>query len=124
MNQQDGSQDVDKYIAQHPEEVQERLSKLRKVVKQVAPDASEAILYGMPGYKWNGPLAYFGAFKSHIGFYPIPATIEEFAKDLEKYKTSKGGIQFQNSEPIPYELVKRMVEYRLKVNKENPNKYR
>lgn len=124
MNSGSGSPEtVEQYIAQFPEERQVVLNKLRAVVKETAPEATEAILYGMPGYKLNGPLAYFGAFKEHVGFYPIPATLEEFAEDLAKYKSSKGGVQFPYDD-VPYKLVKRMVKYRMKVNAENPNKYR
>jgi uncharacterized protein YdhG (YjbR/CyaY superfamily) len=85
-------------------------------IKQAAPLAEEGFGYGVPGFKLNGKqLVNFSAFKNHIGLYPTPSAIEKFKNELSVYKTSKGAIQFPFDKPIPYDLVKRIVEYRVKV---------
>jgi len=104
---------VDEYIDKQDREVQSILIKIRKIIKDCAPKAQESIGYGMPAYKLNGPLVYFAAFKKHIGLYPTPSGIEKFKKDLEEYKNSKGSVQFPISKPIPYDLIKRIVEFRV-----------
>lgn len=110
---QTNSSDIQEYIQKAPKEVQNIIEELRKIVLKTVPDAVESYSYGLVGYKFKGkPLAYFGYFKNHIGYYPIPSTVEEFKSDLAKFKTSKGGVQFQFTEPIPYELVERMLKYR------------
>ncbi len=105
---------VDAYIANFPEEVQILLAQVRSTVKQAAPNAEERISYGMPGYYLNGQLVFFAAFKNHIGFYATPTGHEAFAKELAKYKQGKGSVQFPLNEPIPLDLIKRIVEFRVK----------
>lgn len=108
---------VDKYISSFPEDIQEILKELRALVKEISPEAEEGISYGMPAYKLNKkPLVYFAAYKSQIGFYPTPSGTEKFEKELSKYKTSKGTAQFKLNEPIPYGLVKKIIEFRVKEN--------
>ncbi len=108
---------VDEYISNYPVEVQERLKQLRKLITETAPDAQELISYGMPGYKLNkNPLVYFGAFNNHIGFFPIPSGVEAFKKEFENYSTSKGGIQFPHNKPIPLDLIKKIVKFRIGEN--------
>jgi len=108
---------VDEYIRTFQPTVQEILQKMRRTVKEAAPDAEEGITYNMPGFKINGkPLVYFAAFKSHIGFYPIPSGIEAFKEELSHYKQGRGSVQFPLDKPIPYELVKRIVVFRAKEN--------
>src|SRR5512145_406013 len=104
--------DIDQYIALFPKEVQEVLGKLRSTIKETAPDATEAISYGIPTFKLNGNLVHFAAYKNHVGFYPGAEAIVVFEKELAPYKQSKGTVQFPIEEPIPYDLVKRIVEYR------------
>lgn len=99
-----------------PQNVQEILQKIRQTIKRAAPKAVEAISYQMPTFKLNGNLIHFAAFKNHIGLYPTPSAVEEFKDEMSKYVTSKGGIQFQLDEPIPYDLITRITEYRVKVN--------
>jgi uncharacterized protein YdhG (YjbR/CyaY superfamily) len=109
---------VDEYIAAFPEDVQVRLKQVRKVIRDSAPGAEESISYGMPGYKLNGPLVYFAAFKNHIGFYPTPSGVTGFEKELAAYKQGKGSIQFPLDEPLPLDLIKRMVASRVKENEQ------
>lgn len=108
---------VDSYIKSQPVNVQERLVEMRKIVKQLAPDAVESISYDMPAYKLNGkPLVYFAGFKEHIGFYPIPSGVEAFKKDFVDYKTTKGGIQLPLNKPLPTDLIKKVIEFRVAEN--------
>jgi uncharacterized protein YdhG (YjbR/CyaY superfamily) len=104
---------VEEYIAQFPEPVQAILREVRAVVKEAAPGAEERLGYGMPGYYLKGPLVYFAAHKKHIGFYPTPEGIEAFAAELAEYKQSKGAVQFPLDQPMPYELIARMVRARV-----------
>jgi uncharacterized protein YdhG (YjbR/CyaY superfamily) len=105
---------VDEYIAAFPPEVREVLEKVRAVVKKAAPGAKEKISYGMPGYKLRHNLVYFAAHKSHIGLYPTPSATGAFAKELEPYESGKGSIKFPLNNPIPYDMIRRIVEFRVK----------
>lgn len=109
---------IDEYIAGFPQDVQEILEKTRATIRAAAPEAKEKISYGMPAFTLHGNLVYFAAFKSHIGFYPIPSGIEQFKKELSVYKQGKGSIQFPLDEPIPYELIGRIVKFRAQENLE------
>ena len=108
---------VDEYIRTFPEEVQKLLTKIRAIIKEKAPEAVEGISYGMPAYKIYGkPLVYFAGFKNHIGFYATPSGHSEFAPELSKYKQGKGSVQFPLDQPIPFDLIERIVEFRVKEN--------
>jgi uncharacterized protein YdhG (YjbR/CyaY superfamily) len=107
---------IDEYIATFPKEVQVILEKIRQTIKTAAPLATEAISYQMPTFKQNGNLIHFAAYKKHIGLYPTPSGVEEFKAEMSEYVTTKGGIQFPIDKPIPYDLIKRMTEFRVKVN--------
>ena len=109
--------DIDEYIAGFPKDVQERLQKVRKTIREAAPEAEEAIKYRMPTFVLNGNLVHFAAFKNHIGFYPAPQGIEEFKEELSAYKGAKGSVQFQYSEPIPFDLISRIVKLRVGQNR-------
>ena len=110
---------IDEYIKTFPEDVQSILEKMRQTIKEAAPGSVEAISYQMPTFKLNGKnLVHFAAFKNHIGFYPIPSGIEAFKKELSSYKQGKGSVQFPMDKPIPYDLVKMIVNYRAKENLE------
>jgi uncharacterized protein YdhG (YjbR/CyaY superfamily) len=101
---------IDAYIAAFPVEVQAILDSLRAAIREAAPGAVEAFSYQMPTFKLKGKnLAHFAAYKHHIGFYPTPAPIENFAEELTPYKTSKGAIQFPLDQPLPFDLIKRIV---------------
>lgn len=107
---------IDEYIAQFPEDVQEILAKIRAVVREAAPQAVEKISYQMPTFYLNGNLVHFAAFKHHIGFYPAPTGIEEFKEELSAYKGAKGSVQFPLDRPMPYALIRRIVEFRVAQN--------
>ncbi len=104
---------VDEYIAAQSETMQPILNQLREVIKNAAPTANEIISYGMPAYKIHGVLVYFSANKHHLGFYPTASPITVFSDELTAYKTSKGAIQFPEKTPIPFDLVRRIVEFRV-----------
>ncbi|MDF2593535.1 MAG: hypothetical protein K0S75_3001 [Clostridia bacterium] len=107
---------IDEYIAQFPIEVQEKLNALRKVIKESAPAATEKISYQMPTFALHGNLVHFAAYKNHIGFYPAPSGIEMFKDELSQYKGAKGSVQFPIDEPMPYELISRIVKFRVEDN--------
>ncbi len=105
--------DVDDYIAGFADETRQRLETLRKLIRQASPDATEAMSYGIVGYKRNGkPLVYIGGFDKHIGFYATPNGHEAFADEFAKYNQGKGSVQLPLNEPLPIDLIKRVVEYR------------
>ncbi len=105
---------VDAYIAAQPREHQPKLITLRDLIDDLAPDAVEWISYGMPWYKYYGkPFVYFACAKKHIGFYPTPSGVEKFKKELEKYSTSKGAIQFPHNEELPLQLIKKIIQFRM-----------
>ena len=106
--------DIDEYIQSFPPAIQKILEQLRKIIHENAPGAVEAISYGMPTFKLNGNLVHFAAFEHHIGFYPTPSGIKAFENELAPYKHAKGSIQFPLDKPIPYDLVKRIVQFRVK----------
>ena len=111
--------EVDKYIADFPEEVQDRLNQMRNTILKVVPDAEEKIGYGIPTYKVNGKnLVHFGGFKNHVGFYPTPSGITSFDEELTPYKRSKGSIIFPHDEKLPTTLVTKIVKFRVKELKE------
>ena len=108
---------VTQYIQTFPEEVQAILNKFRSIIKLQTPDAVESIAYAMPAYKTNGkPLVYFAGFKNHIGFYATPTGHSQFAEALSAYKQGKGSVQFPLSKPIPFDLIEKIVEFRVKEN--------
>lgn len=109
---------IDEYIAAFPDDVQEILQRVRATIRKAAPDAEETIKYRMPTFTLNGNLVHFAAYKNHIGFYPIPTGIDEFRDELSGYKMGKGSIQFPLDEPIPYDLIGRIVTFRVKENLE------
>ncbi|NMB62523.1 MAG: hypothetical protein GYA18_09320 [Chloroflexi bacterium] len=109
---------IDEYIATFPADVQRTLNELRQVIKTAAPQAGEKISYQMPTFTLEGNLVHFAAYKKHIGFYPASSGIARFQQDLSAYKTSKGAVQFPIDQPIPYELVCRMVTFRVRENLE------
>ena len=108
---------VDEYLVSLPVEHREKLTEIRKIVKEVVPEAAEIISYNMPAYKYNGLLFYMAAHKNHIGFYPgSTASIIHFKHNLKGYHTSKGTIQFQMNEQVPVELIKKIIQFRVKEN--------
>jgi uncharacterized protein YdhG (YjbR/CyaY superfamily) len=107
---------IDQYIEDFPEEIQVILSKLRAAIRKAAPQAVERISYQMPAFYFNGNLVYFAAFKNHIGFFPTSSGVAAFKKELTKYATSKGTVHFPLDKPLPLDLIKRIVKFRVKEN--------
>ena len=110
---------VDEYIMNSPPELHERLEKLRKVIKEAAPDAGEKISWGMPTFVLHGNLVHFAVHKNHIGFYPAPSGIEAFKDELAEYKSSKGAVQFPIAKPLSFELISNIVKFRAAENKKS-----
>ncbi len=104
---------IDQYHEAQPAEVRETLEELRQAIRQVAPLATETISYGMPAFRANKVLVYYALNNKHIGFYPTPNPIAHFKKELEGYKTSKGAIQFPIDQPLPLELIQKIVLFRV-----------
>ena len=115
---QNGISSIDEYIATFPKEIQKLLEQVRGVIHETAPEAEEKISYQMPTFFLNGNLVHFAAFKNHIGFYPIPSGIEQFKDELAPYKQGKGSVQFPLDKPIPFELIRKIVAFRVKENLE------
>ena len=111
-------QNVDEYIATFPADIQAILQQIRLTIHEAAPGAVEAISYQMPTFKQKGNLVHFAAFKKHIGFYPASSGIEHFKDEAASYVTSKGTLQFPLNQPIPYDLVRRIVIFRVQENLE------
>ncbi|MDF2541552.1 MAG: hypothetical protein K0S47_1270 [Herbinix sp.] len=109
-------QTIDEYIALFPTEIQEIMENLRRVIKEAAPEATEKISWQMPTFFLQGNLVHFAAFKRHIGFYAGENGVAHFLDELSEYKNSKGAIQFPIDKPLPYELVKRIVMFRVTEN--------
>lgn len=105
---------IDEYIAGFPPETQKALQEMRAVIRAAAPEATETISYAIPTYDLNGHhLVHFGGFTKHVGFYPVPSGMEAFKDELEPYKSGKGSAQFPLSEPLPKDLIRRIVEFRV-----------
>jgi uncharacterized protein YdhG (YjbR/CyaY superfamily) len=105
---------IDDYIAGFPHETQLILEKLRLTIRKAAPEAKETINYGIPTFTLKGNLVHFAAFKNHVGFYPTPSGIEAFKKELSVYEGAKGSVKFPISELLPFDLVTKIVEFRVK----------
>ena len=107
---------IDEYIYNFPPEVKEILVSIRKVIKEAAPDAEEKISYQMPTFVLHGNLVHFAAFKNHIGFYPTPSGNDAFKLEISEFKVGKGSIQFPIEKPMPYELIRKIVKFRVAEN--------
>jgi uncharacterized protein YdhG (YjbR/CyaY superfamily) len=109
---------IDEYIAGFPPDVQTLLQQIRATIREEAPEAQEAIKYQIPTFVLDGNLVHFAAFKKHIGFYPTPTGTEHFQRELSGYKAAKGSIQFPLSEPIPFDLIREIVRFRVEESRE------
>jgi uncharacterized protein YdhG (YjbR/CyaY superfamily) len=118
-NSAGGFSSIDEYIATFPDDMQRRLQELRATIKAAAPGATEKISYQLPTFFLKGNLVHFAAFKNHIGFYPTPSGIEAFQSELSAYKGAKGSVQFPLDIPLPLDLVRRIVEFRVAENLRN-----
>jgi uncharacterized protein YdhG (YjbR/CyaY superfamily) len=102
---------IDEYISMFSPEIQKRCQELRETIRLAAPDASEKISWRMPTFFHNGNLIHFAVHKNHIGVYPGPHAIEMFNADLHCHPHSKGAIRFSNDQPLPFDLIKRIVQF-------------
>ncbi|MBK8944432.1 MAG: DUF1801 domain-containing protein [Ignavibacteriae bacterium] len=107
---------IDEYILTFPDEVQEKLTELRKTIIESAPESIEKISYQMPTFYLSGNLVHFAGYKKHIGFYPTPTGIEQFKDELKNFKTSKGAVQFPIDETLPVKLISKIVKFRVNEN--------
>src|SRR5690349_20136394 len=109
---------VDEYIKSLPSASKEKIIELRCLIKKIAPEAEELISYNMPSFKYHGRLVYYAAFKSHIGLYPMASGIAAFQNEISKYKWAKGSVQFPLDKPLPTTLIKKIIQFRIKENRE------
>ena len=107
---------IDEYIATFPEEIQEKLQKMRATIKAAAPKAEEKISYQMPTFFLKGNLVHFAALKNHIGFYPTPSGIEAYKDEASIYESTKGALRFPLDKPLPLTLIRKIVKFRVAEN--------
>ena len=117
QNAQDAPKTIPEYIAALPAEKHAVLNIVLEAVRAAAPGAQEKLSYGMPAFFLDGILVYVGMQKRHVGFYPTPEAVAFFAGELRGFKTSKGAVQFPLDQPVPVELVKKIVRHRIEVNR-------
>ncbi len=115
--QKTGFRSIDEYIAACPEEIQVTLQALRATIRAAAPEAEERISYAMPAFAQHGNLVYFAALKNHIGFYPTPSGIEAFQQETAAYVSTKGALRFPIDQPLPMDLISRIVRFRVAENR-------
>jgi uncharacterized protein YdhG (YjbR/CyaY superfamily) len=108
--------EITAYVASCPIQAQEQLKNLRKFILQEVPQAEEVISYKMPAYKLHGMLVYFAGYEKHIGFYPTGSGIKHFVQEIQNYKYSKGTIQFPLDQELPYDLIRRIIQFRVQEN--------
>jgi len=114
MAMRSGAGTIDEYITEFPAETQVVLREMRALIRASAPDATETISYAIPTFDLNGRhLVHFAGYERHIGFYPIPSGIEAFKDEFKPYKQGKGSIQFPLGQPLPKDLIRRVVEFRV-----------
>jgi len=115
---------ISEYIQAAPKEAREKLREMRACIQAAAPGAKENIKWGMPAFSYRRILVIFAAFKHHIGFYPTPSAVKAFAKNLSRFKTAKGSIQFPLEKPLPHSLIRRITAFRVRESKEEDRKWR
>ena len=108
---------IDEYIAGFPPETQQALEELRALIRECAPEATETISYAIPTFDLNGHhLVHFAGYAKHIGFYPVPSAMEAFREELAPYRSGKGSAQFPLGLPLPADLIRRIVAFRVAEN--------
>jgi uncharacterized protein YdhG (YjbR/CyaY superfamily) len=107
---------VDLYIAKYPDQEQNLLRQLRDIIHEEVPEVVETISWRMPTFNYLGNLVFFAGYKNHIGFYPLPSGIEAFKQELEGFHTTKGTIQFSLDKPLPEDLVRKLIRFRVQEN--------
>ena len=116
QNQETGFRTIDEYIAAFPDDIQQLLQAVRATIHAAAPDAVERISYGMPAFAQEGNLVYFAALKNHIGLYPTSSGIAAFQQEVSAYESSKGAVKFPKDQPLPLDLITKIVQYRVTEN--------
>lgn len=123
MSQRSTARTIDEYIAEFPAETQRALEEMRALIRGAAPDATETISYAIPTFDLNGKhLAHFAGYARHVGFYPGASGIAAFQEELAAYKSAKGSVQFPLGQPLPAELIRRMVAFRVEESARKPAK--
>jgi uncharacterized protein YdhG (YjbR/CyaY superfamily) len=115
---------IDEYIDAAPTEARKKLREMRACIRASAPDAKEGLKWGMPAFSYRRILVTFAAFKHHIGFYPTPSAVSAFAKDLKKFATAKGSIQFPLDKPLPLPLIRKITTFRVRESIDQDKKWR
>jgi uncharacterized protein YdhG (YjbR/CyaY superfamily) len=115
---------ITEYINAAPKETRDKLRIMRACIREAAPGAKESLKWGMPAFSSQRILVTFAAFKHHIGFYPTPSAVKAFAKNLSRFKTAKGSIQFPLEKPLPLSLIRKITEFRVRESKEEDKKWR
>jgi uncharacterized protein YdhG (YjbR/CyaY superfamily) len=115
---------INEYINAAPKEARSKLREMRKCIRAAAPGAEESLKWGMPAFSYQRILVTFAAFKHHIGFYPTPPAVKAFAKELLRFKTAQGSIQFPLDKPLPLPLIRRITAFRVRESNEKDQKWR
>ena len=111
---------IDEYIAEFPPQTRAMLEEMRAIIRASAPGATETISYAIPTFDLNGHLVHFAGFKHHVGFYPTGRGVEAFKEELAPYRSGKGSVQFPLGKPLPADLIRRVVEFRVEQNTSAP----
>jgi uncharacterized protein YdhG (YjbR/CyaY superfamily) len=115
---------IEEYIEAAPEETHAKLHQVHQTIRKAAPGAKEGLKWSMPAYSYQKILVTFAVFKHHIGFYPMPSAIKAFAKDLSKYKTATGSVQFPLDQKLPLSLIRKIVQFRVRESLEGTIKWK
>lgn len=115
---------INEYIAAAPKEAREKLREMHACIREAAPGATESLKWGMPAFSYRRILVTFAAFKHHIGFYPTPSAVKAFEKELSRFKTAKGSIQFPLEKPLPLPLIRKITAFRVRESNEEDKKWR
>jgi uncharacterized protein YdhG (YjbR/CyaY superfamily) len=115
---------IAEYISAAPKHAQKKLREMRACIRKAAPGAEEGLKWGMPSFSYRRILVTFAAHKHHIGFYPTPSAVSAFAKDLSKFATARGSIQFALDKPLPLALIRKITAFRVRESTEQDKKWR
>jgi uncharacterized protein YdhG (YjbR/CyaY superfamily) len=115
---------ITEYINAAPKEARKKLREMRACIRKSAPGAKESLKWGMPAFSYRRILVTFAAFKQHIGFYPTPSAVSAFAKDLSRFATATGSIQFPLEKPLPLLLIRKITAFRVRESIEQDKKWR
>ena len=115
---------INEYIAAAPKEAREKLREMQACIREAAPGATESLKWGLPAFSYRRILVTFAAFKHHIGFYPTPSAVKAFEKELSRFKTAKGSIQFPLEKPLPLPLIRKITAFRVQESNEEDKKWR